>query len=683
MESDKRTGSEEPMPRDRGYAPFDVVCQIHDDFHAALAAELVATKEADRREAIRLPQGSLERADGLTYDYLFRLKPPIPRWLRHPPGVMRFPGRAPTRASFRLLGRTLWMAFLDDLGPSIPAGVLLWPDTTWLVAGLRDRIEEIAAAYMTGDMPHTPFNFHTALAAIGEQRPGTLRAGLSDLPYVPFGLDSDQVEAVLHGHASRVHWLWGPPGSGKTKTVGESCLLHTSAGRTLLVSGPTHVAVDLILDPILERLWDDLGREDGRVIRLGRYPSKHLQPEHADAVLYDRVLERRRSALRAEAMRIRAEVIKLASPGTPNSSEELVALRTRLADVGRTLTNLPWTILNDACVVAGTMHGVLLTRLLRRDFQAVALDEVSMAAAPLVYAIAGLATDHVLLSGDFAQLPVPVSCSDPTAVSALTTDVYRRAHLHDDVARGTLPPALSVLRTQYRLPPSICDVVNDIFYAGLLRTTGDVDRHSDGSLVLVDTSALRPRVHRVSGSRRITVHATLVSDLVVAIQTKRSATGRPAPRIRVVTPYRAQMRQLHRELRARGATDGVEVSTVHRAQGSEIDIVIIDLAEAPGLPPSQFVQGESADDVGPRLLNTAATRTLEHCIFVADVAFVMTVGGRTVQEILQRVCDVGRVVDAQELLARLTPTRGARGEPGTPGMVHEWSTRTSPISTVI
>lgn len=670
MENRNQAGSDESMPRDRRYAPCEAVCQIHDEFRVALTLELSATQEADKREAIRLPQGVLAGFDGLAFHYVFTLAPPIPRWLRHPPGVLRFPGLPPMRASFRLHDRLVSMSFMDDLGPSIPAGVLLWPDTTWMVAGLLDRIDDIAAAHATGDAPRVPFHFSTALAAIGEQRPETRRAELRDLPRVPFGLDPDQVDAVLHAHASKVHWLWGPPGSGKTRTVGESCLQHAAAGRTLLVCGPTHASVDLVLAPILDGLFAEVGHEDGRVIRIGQYPSQHLGREHANAVLFPKVIERRRAALRAEALQVETEILELESRDTPHRSDELVLRRVRLREIRECLADLPRRLLSEASVVAGTMYGVLLTRLLQRDFEAVVLDEVSMAATPLAYAIAGLARDHLLMAGDFAQLPVPVACSERAAVSMLTTDVFRRAHLHDDVARGARPPALSVLRTQYRLPPSICELVSDIFYAGMLRQSHPDRLTSPGSLVLVDTSPLGARAEGVSGSRRIKVHAKLVAELVAAVQAKRSARGHDRARIRVVTPYRAQMRQLRRELQARGLQSVAEVSTVHRAQGSEIDIVVIDLAEAPGLPPSFFVRGEGPDDVGPRLLNTAVTRTREACIVVADVAFVMKVGGETVRAILDRIRDVGLVVDARDVLARLASTDGAHDRPSRSGMVH-------------
>lgn len=671
MESGRQPGSADPTARDRRYAPYEAVCQIHDEFREALTLELLATQEADKREAIRLPQGVLAGFDGLAFHYVFTLAPPIPRWLRYPPGVLRFPGLPPMRTWFRLHDRRLLMSFIDDLGTVIPAGVLLWPNTSWMVAGLIDRIDDIAAAHMTGDAPRVPFHFSTALAAIGEQRPETGRAELRDLPRVPFGLDPDQVDAVLHAHASKVQWLWGPPGSGKTRTVGESCLQHAAAGRTLLVSGPTHASVDLVLDPVLDGLLAEVGHEDGRIIRIGQYPSKHLGREHADAILFPKVVERRRSALRAEALQVETEILELESRDTPPRSDELVLRRARLREIRERLADLPRRLLNEASVVAGTMYGVLLARLLQRDFGAVVLDEVSMAATPLAYAIGGLARDHLLMAGDFAQLPVPVACSEREAVSVLTTDVFRRARLHDDVARGVRPPALSVLRTQYRLPPSICDVVSEIFYAGMLRRSQPDCLPSPGSLVLVDTSPLGARVEGVSGSRRIKVHAKLVAELVAAVQAKRSARGQARARIRIVTPYRAQMRQIRRELQARGVQSVAEVSTVHRAQGSEIDIVVIDLTEAPGLPPSPFVRGEGPDDVGPRLLNTAVTRTREACIVVADAAFVMKVGGDTVREILERIRDVGLVVDAREVLARLASTGGTHVRPATSGMVPE------------
>lgn len=50
MERHKKALSDETMRRNRLVAPYDVVCQLHDEFREALVLQLAATYEADRRE---------------------------------------------------------------------------------------------------------------------------------------------------------------------------------------------------------------------------------------------------------------------------------------------------------------------------------------------------------------------------------------------------------------------------------------------------------------------------------------------------------------------------------------------------------------------------------------------------------------------------------------------------------
>ncbi|HSD86372.1 MAG TPA: C-terminal helicase domain-containing protein, partial [Kofleriaceae bacterium] len=85
--------------------------------------------------------------------------------------------------------------------------------------------------------------------------------------------------------------------------------------------------------------------------------------------------------------------------------------------------------------------------------------------------------------------------------------------------------------------------------------------------------------------------------------------------IAVITPYAAQASEIRRLLAARRIGDAVECSTIHRFQGRECDVVILDLVDAAPMRPSALL----AD--APNLLNVSISRARGKLVIVADVAY--------------------------------------------------------------
>ena len=85
--------------------------------------------------------------------------------------------------------------------------------------------------------------------------------------------------------------------------------------------------------------------------------------------------------------------------------------------------------------------------------------------------------------------------------------------------------------------------------------------------------------------------------------------------VAVITPYTGQVAAIRRLLAAANVSDQAECSTVHRFQGRERDVVILDLVDASPMPPSALV-GDS-----PNLLNVSISRARGKLVIVADVAY--------------------------------------------------------------
>ncbi len=180
-------------------------------------------------------------------------------------------------------------------------------------------------------------------------------------------------------------------------------------------------------------------------------------------------------------------------------------------------------------------------------------------------------------------------------------------------------PIVAMLETQYRMHPAIGAIVGRLFYADRLIHRADpavTDAiaarapFAGRPVVVVDTAG-RTRCERAAnGSSRINrASAELTADLA------HEAVRAGAASIAVITPYAAQATEIRRLLGARRIRDAVECSTIHRFQGRECDVVLIDLVDAAPMRPSALI-GDA-----PNLLNVSVSRARGKLVIVADVAY--------------------------------------------------------------
>jgi len=172
-----------------------------------------------------------------------------------------------------------------------------------------------------------------------------------------------------------------------------------------------------------------------------------------------------------------------------------------------------------------------------------------------------------------------------------------------------------MLDVQYRMHPAIGDLVGELFYGGrLLHAAAGTEEIAarppfPGRAVVVDDT--RSTCQRsVRGSSRVNpASAERTADLAL------EAVHGGASSIAVITPYAAQAAEIRRLLAARRIADAVECSTIHRYQGRECDVVLIDLVDAHPMRPSALV----AD--APNLLNVSISRARGKLVIIADVAY--------------------------------------------------------------
>lgn len=541
----------------------------------------------------------------------------------------------------------LVLGLAEDLG-AVVEHALLVTDASFLLERLAHRLDDVISDEAT-------FSYDGVSAVLDGAGIRTGRAAAPD--GLERALNAEQVEAVRLALGSSAAYVWGPPGTGKTTTVAHLVAALARAGRSVLLVANTNTAVDTAIERIAALLRDggDAGGAmlaEGRVLRPGTIVQEGVAETWQDTIVPDAVAHRLAQPLIEERARVAAELDKLdAGEMTLDADHDVAAekdrLRTRLEQIDDRLAADAEALYHRASVIATTVYQTWLGGLPDRPYDVVVVDEASMLMLPMTAYAAGLARRSVVIAGDFRQLPAIVATTDPAATRWLATDAFTSVGLPDDLAAGRQPPYLAALATQYRMREPIAAVVTELFYAdNPLRTGRSVPADARQPLRYADTGPLGAWAGFAGrGSRYNPVHAVLVAALV--------STAADAGPVAVVTPYAAQERLIAALLTDRfGREARGWVSTVHRFQGNEKDLVVVDLADAPGVSPGPASRARGRDDPQARLLNVAVSRARDELVVVADAGYVTarTPGRGTARALLAAVRRDGAPVPVAELM---------------------------------
>lgn len=176
------------------------------------------------------------------------------------------------------------VALEKDLGPTIASARLISNDA-FLVEQLRDRLQKVHRSEARFCKP-------AAERALGLLLPKT--ADAEPDPSVTSGgdLNADQIGAVRRSLGSETTFVWGPPGTGKTKTLAHVVEAHYRAGRTVLLVSNTNIAVDTALERIAERLKGEPDFHQGLAIRLGPVVKESLRLNFGPQVIPEEIVAR-------------------------------------------------------------------------------------------------------------------------------------------------------------------------------------------------------------------------------------------------------------------------------------------------------------------------------------------------------------------------------------------------------
>ncbi len=650
-----------PQPPDATHSADEEFERIVDGCVAAVADEIEAVRCAlsarGLSEAISLTHGrQLDgSAGGFTYEWFI---PAGPHDVR-PDDAVRVRCRSGESFGFvvafeRPVGRVVlstqsWLGQLPDTAE-------LEFDPTWLLDALSDRLERIRAQ---------PERFHprTVLRLFGRSFP-TLG---SVEPVRPADLNASQRNALGRLLGSDVQFVWGPPGTGKTRLLAELAA-ELGERRKVLVTGVTNGAIDeaaariaaalgpgAVMANRIVRVGSEFGAGTNRELWLDSAVERRVSAGAAGVA--DRVAAVEGELLPRHARRtargpVRARVGRLLSQARAVGAEDALA---ELRHIEAELQRQAVFALRGADIVVSTLARLALwDDLAALRFHALILEEASTAPLPYVLLAAAMTSDKAFPIGDFQQLPAVVVAETAAADRWLKRDIFQEAGVveREDDGGWRLPSAddrlCSMLVEQHRMAPPVRTLVSDLFYGGrltdapaLLERPGPV-----APVVLVDTSELRPVVIREGGSRENPAHAEVVASVVEL------AVGEGIDDIGVAVPYRLQARRIRALLNDRlghRAAGRLEVRTIHRFQGREKSLMLFDTVDAP--PGRSWFLNEARNADFPRLLNVALSRARDMLIIVGTPGGLRRClpTGSVLLRLVERVSREGTVLSATDL----------------------------------
>lgn len=490
-----------------------------------------------------------------------------------------------------------------------------------------------------------------------------------------------QHESLIKSLQNQVLYVWGPPGTGKTSTLGFIMANYLVKRNRVLFAANTNRAVDVGLSSALEALT--AVEKEHLEEKITRYGELALDSERLEQVLFERHIEEKSrqqeekaaslSNLLGKYQKLQKEIDNLMDEGesVPEElDEEIAQLGERVDEHGgegaleekidRLMTVNERIELERMQLVATTLAKVCTSDLFDgQEFDAVVIDEASMANLPYLMTLAAKAKDHIVVVGDPMQLPPIALTDDAEARKFLEEDIFTYASKAQRTEElfawhDKNRPLTTFFDTQYRLNKDLAEVLSSVFYEGRLKTAGiDAEvataHESEGTtpsptVNVIDTQKYGPELTQKDEGRGFSpvneVHTIILIRILKRLVMKNHV---PMDEIGIIVPFRSTVYDIRGKLYDEGYGD-IEVGTIHTFQGREKKVIIFDTVmsgeESYRNRRHYSVRPFDEEKNGlavPRLLNVAFSRSKDRLVILADMDHISKVyGNKFLGELLQQ-----------------------------------------------
>jgi len=359
--------------------------------------------------------------------------------------------------------------------------------------------------------------------------------------------------------------IQGPPGTGKTQTIAYITQKLVTEGKKVFISAPTHLAINNCLKVVAYKI-----RDPQKVVKIGeKATNKEIQ------------------------------------------KNSFITKKTRLSKISDDQLDLS----KNGIAIGATAYSLCYPaskRLEGWDFDVAIIDEASQLSIPLSLSIFSRVKKCIFV-GDHKQLSpiIPKRSGNELFAESIFS---RLARLY--------PSEINLLDTSYRLNEALINIPNKLFYNNQLHTSDTT--HLDDQLYtgVYHSAILNSEPHTLvlhsvfDAQGRSPFEAQLVTEIILdLLQNNIDLLD-----IGILTPYRAQVREIRKQLQSRiptGVTDLFErlfIDTVDSMQGQERDYIIYSMANSNPLESMRRLDFF----YNPNRLNVAITRAKIKCIVIGN-----------------------------------------------------------------
>lgn len=239
-------------------------------FVEALKQEIEAIQKQKDALATYIMDGQLVRETAGLFIYSFNLENFL-QIADDTPVTVEVGGKKSKGFIVSVSGLRLEVAFEADHGASIPRASIV-ANSAFLLESLVKKFEE--------SLPSASTKFQVSECVFSGQSQTIYQEGQDPKYGTANGKPNPSQEKAISASFQRsLCLIWGPPGTGKTKTIAQSVEAHIRAGRKVLLLAHANTAVDKALEDIAEQCaasyYENLG-----LIRLGVAQRKELEDKY-------------------------------------------------------------------------------------------------------------------------------------------------------------------------------------------------------------------------------------------------------------------------------------------------------------------------------------------------------------------------------------------------------------------
>ena len=245
------------------------------------------------------------------------------------------------------------------------------------------------------------------------------------------------------------------------------------------------------------------------------------------------------------------------------------------------------------------------------DFDLVLIDEVSMVSLPYIFIASNKSRRNIVLLGDFRQLP-PIALNENNKLFQLS--IFEYLDIPKNIDNNKNIPYMAMLNTQYRMVEQISEMTSKMFYNNLLLCGVKKKYKKPLNFINVDDSAYKETFYSIPDKSYFNPISIL---LIESLLENEINTNKE---ILIVSPFRPQQNILNALFRDKQEYDGRSL-TVHKAQGSEADIVIFDLTTHNKTNKTDY-HHFFIDSITANLVNVAMSRAKERLYIIGSLKMV-------------------------------------------------------------